>query len=175
MYLNRGLHASIECKHWMWISNNMGTLRGHSAIDFVTLKQNRAMGLLGNNIAFGIRKKKSLPCSSFPCFLGFPCFFAFQGIPYFFRPFFPSLPGILGVRKRQKILVFLVVFLAFPEKARKGRSGFGKGVVFSRKPLSRDSRKLRGSRILKISQTEEKLTFLLEVLEISRDSTRALW
>ena len=40
-----------------------------------------------------------------------------------FRVFLPSFPVILGVRKRRKILGFLVVFLAFLERARKGRLG----------------------------------------------------
>ena len=36
---------------------------------------------------------------SFPCFLGIPCFSPLRGIPCFFDRFFPSFPGILGVRE----------------------------------------------------------------------------
>ena len=56
-------------------------------------------------------------------FLGFLAFLLFEEFLAFLTvvPFFSK---DLGVRKRWKILVFLVVFFAFPEKARKRRSGF---------------------------------------------------
>ena len=47
-------------------------------------------------------------------------FFSAARNSLFFRAFFPSFPGILGVRQGQKILVFLVVFRAFFQK-NKGR------------------------------------------------------
>ena len=58
------------------------------------------------------------PDDLFLAFLGFPCFFALRGIPCFFECFFLSFPRILGVRKRRKILAFLVVFLAFSQKSK---------------------------------------------------------
>ena len=80
--------------------------------------------------------------------------FSLQGI--LFERFSPSFRGILGVRQRvlsvfpllsegfegcgreKKSLLFAVVFLAFPEKARKGRSGFlGVRVGGSQAPLGR--------------------------------------
>ena len=65
-----------------------------------------------------------LPWSSFPCFFGFPCFFLLHGIPCFLWAFFPSFPGISGVQRREQILVFLVVFLAFSKK-RQGKEDQG--------------------------------------------------
>ena len=60
--------------------------------------------------------EKTTPWSSFPCFFDFLGFLAFHGVPWVFRVLFHSDPGILGVRKRRTILVFLWVFLAFSQK-----------------------------------------------------------
>ena len=59
--------------------------------------------------------------SAFPCFLEFLASFTRNSLIF---ECFPSFRRIFGVRPGRKILAFSVVFLAFTEKARKGRSGF---------------------------------------------------
>ena len=65
------------------------------------------------------------PDLPFLAFLDFLAFFSFARNFLVFLSVFPSFPGISGVWRRDKSLLFWVVFLAFPKKARKGRSGFG--------------------------------------------------
>ena len=56
---------------------------------------------------------RNVPWPSFPCSFGFPCSFLFgKEFLFFLCAFLPSFPGILGVRRWEKILVFLV-FLPF--------------------------------------------------------------
>ena len=63
-----------------------------------------------------------IPCPSLPCFFGIPCLFRWRGIIFFFvRAFFPSFPGILGVRRVKKSLFFGGFSLPFSKKTRKDR------------------------------------------------------
>ena len=63
--------------------------------------------------------------SSNPCFWGFPCCFHLQQIPCFLSVFL-LFPRNFRDSEERKILVFLVVFLAFlPKKQRKEDQGPG--------------------------------------------------
>ena len=65
---------------------------------------------------------------------GISLLFSLQGISLLFGAFLPSFPGILGVRGREKILVFLGGFPCFSQKSRKRRSGMRKVIGSAKIP-----------------------------------------
>ena len=65
-----------------------------------------------------------LPCPSFPCLFGIPCFLSWRGFPCFFERFSLLFKEFLGFGRDKKSLFFGGFSLAFSKKTRKGRTGF---------------------------------------------------
>ena len=92
----------------------------HSLPSHVGSGIEKARGFFGDNFC-GLRLQGNIPDLPFLAFWDFPAFFIVRNFLAFWSVF-PFFPGILGVRHREKSLLFWVVFLAFFQK---GRSGIG--------------------------------------------------
>ena len=104
------------------------------------------------------KKAETLP--NLP-FLAFWDFLAFLGLSK--KPFSPSFPGILGVQKRRKILVFLVVFLAFSRKRTR---------KVGRTPQGTYSSRGRSRHLLETAFSEPLLRTLLRTLFYCKTHSR---